>query len=68
MSNSGEAIILTNKISKGIVLRGYLSDDFSKLKIIKIDEKWAKRTIKIAIKNDESIGKAGALLLDHLIS
>ena len=40
----------------------------SKLKIIKIDEKWAKRTIKIAIKNDESIGKAGALFLDHLIS
>jgi DNA-binding transcriptional LysR family regulator len=40
----------------------------SKLKIIKIDEKWAKRTIKIAIKNEESIGKAGALLLDHLIS
>jgi len=40
----------------------------SKLKIIKIDEKWAKRSIKIAIKNDESIGKAGTLLLDHLIS
>ena len=40
----------------------------SKLKIIKIDEKWAKRSIKIAIKNDDSIGKAGALLLNHLIS
>ena len=34
-SNSGEAIILKNKTSKGIVLRGYLSSDFSKLEIIK---------------------------------
>ena len=34
-SNSGEAIILKNQTSKGIVLRGYLSNDFSKLKIIK---------------------------------
>jgi DNA-binding transcriptional LysR family regulator len=39
----------------------------SKLKIIKIDEKWAKRSIKIAIKNDDCIGKAGASLLNHLI-
>ena len=34
-SNSGEAIILKNQTSKGIVLRGYLSSDFSKLEIIK---------------------------------
>ena len=34
-SNSGEAIILKNNTSKGIVLRGYKSDDFSKLTIIK---------------------------------
>ncbi|MFL2884291.1 MAG: lipoprotein-releasing ABC transporter permease subunit [Candidatus Pelagibacter sp.] len=34
-SNSGEAIILKNETSKGIVLRGYQSDDFSKLEIIK---------------------------------
>ena len=40
----------------------------SKLKTINIDEKWAERSIKIAIKNDDSIGKAGALLLNHLIS
>ena len=32
-SNSGEAIILKNQTSKGIVLRGYLSNDFSKLEI-----------------------------------
>ena len=34
-SNYGEAIILKNETSKGIVLRGYQSDDFSKLEIIK---------------------------------
>ena len=34
-SNSGEGIILKNETSKGIILRGYLSDDFSKLEIIK---------------------------------
>ncbi|MDC3125893.1 lipoprotein-releasing ABC transporter permease subunit [Candidatus Pelagibacter sp.] len=34
-SNSGEAIILKNETSKGIVLRGYLTNDFSKLEIIK---------------------------------
>jgi lipoprotein-releasing system permease protein len=33
-SNSGEAIILKNNTSKGIVLRGYLSDDYSNLDII----------------------------------
>ena len=33
-SNSGEAIILKNQTSKGIVLRGYLSDDFSKLETL----------------------------------
>ena len=34
LSNSGEAIILKKDISKGIVLRGYKENDFSKLKII----------------------------------
>ncbi len=33
-SNSGEAIIIKKDISKGIVLRGYSKNDFSKLKII----------------------------------
>jgi lipoprotein-releasing system permease protein len=33
-SNSGEAIILTNNKSKGIVLRGYKNDEFSNLEII----------------------------------
>ena len=31
-SNSGEAIILKNNTSKGIVLRGYQSNDFSKFR------------------------------------
>ncbi len=34
-SNSGEAIILKNNTSKGIVLRGYQSKEFSNLTIIK---------------------------------
>ncbi len=33
-SNSGEAIIIQRNISKGIVLRGYSQNDFSKLSII----------------------------------
>ena len=36
-SNSGEAIIMKNKTSKGIILRGYTSNDFPKLKIINND-------------------------------
>ena len=35
LSNSGEAIVLKNNTSKGIILRGYLGNDFSKLEIIK---------------------------------
>ncbi len=34
LSNSGEAIIIDKKNSKGIVLRGYLSNDFPQLEII----------------------------------
>jgi lipoprotein-releasing system permease protein len=34
LSNSGEAIILKNNTSKGIILRGYLSNDYSNLDII----------------------------------
>ena len=35
LSNSGEAVIIQKDISKGIVLRGYSKEDFSKLEIIK---------------------------------
>ena len=35
LSNSGEAIMIKSDISKGIVLRGYANDDFSKLELVK---------------------------------
>ena len=53
-SNSGEAIILKNETSKGVVLRGYLSDDFSKLEIIR-NEKFKGDNINLD-KNSISIG------------
>jgi len=31
LSNSGEAVIIHNTYTKGIILRGYLKDDFKKL-------------------------------------
>ena len=34
LSNSGEAIMIKNKTSKGLVLRGYLSNDFPKLELV----------------------------------
>jgi len=34
-SNSGEAIIISKDYTKGLVLRGYNNDDFSKLEIVK---------------------------------
>ena len=34
LSNSGEAIIIKNNVTKGIVLRGYTGKDFSNLEII----------------------------------
>ena len=54
-SNSGEAIIIQRNISKGIVLRGYTQNDFSKLKIIN-DESFVgdRNNLK---KNYISIGK-----------
>ena len=61
-SNSGEAIILKNKSSKGIVLRGYDSNDFSSLAIIK-NEKF-KGTKSKLIKNSISIGSELSFSLD----
>ena len=55
LSNSGEAIIIKKDTSKGIVLRGYSTDDFSKLKIIK-DETFIGNRNNL-IKNYISIGK-----------
>ena len=55
LSNSGEAIILKSDTSKGILLRGYNSSDFSKFKIIK--NKIDIGNNKILSKNHISIGK-----------
>mgnify|MGYP007000160361 CR=1 len=53
-SNSGEAIILKNNTSKGIVLRGYLTNEFPNLAIIKNDKLKGNR-LKLN-KNSISIG------------
>jgi len=53
LSNSGEAIILKNNASKGIVLRGYKINDFSDLEIIK-NKKFKGNTS--LFKNSLSIG------------
>ena len=62
LSNSGEAIIINNDISKGIVLRGYSSQDFSKLEIIK--DKTFIGDRNNLIKNYISIGKELSFILD----
>ena len=54
-SNTGEAIIIQKDISKGVVLRGYTKEDFSKLKIIK--DKTFIGDRNNLIKNYISIGK-----------
>ena len=53
-SNSGEAIILKNSTSKGIVLRGYKDSEFSKLDIINNDK--FKGNKSSLINNSISIG------------
>ena len=35
LSNSGEGIIIKGEVTKGIILRGYSKEDFSKLEIVK---------------------------------
>ena len=61
-SNSGEAIILKNKTSKGIVLRGYLSNDFSKLDIIR-NKNFKGNKLNLN-KNSISIGNELSFSLD----
>ena len=55
LSNSGEAIIIKSETSKGIVLRGYANDDFSKLELVKNKNFLGKRDN--LSKNFISIGK-----------
>ena len=54
-SNSGEAIIIKTNTSKGILLRGYESNDFSNLKIFEYDHSLGNN--EILAKNYISIGK-----------
>ena len=61
-SNSGEAIILKNNTSKGVVLRGYQAKDFSNLTIIKNDK--FKGNNSILDKNFISIGNELSFSLD----
>ena len=61
LSNSGEAIILKNNTSKGIVLRGYENNDFSKLEIIENDK---FKGNKLLLKDFISIGNELSFALD----
>ncbi|MDC0328202.1 ABC transporter permease [Candidatus Pelagibacter sp.] len=55
LSNSGEAIIISKDYTKGLVLRGYSSEDFSKLEVVKT-ENFIGQSNQL-IKNSISIGK-----------
>jgi len=54
-SNTGEAIIISKDYTKGLLLRGYSENDFSKLDIIK-KKNFVGKSNKL-IKNSISIGK-----------
>ena len=62
LSNSSEAIIIKEKNSKGILLRGYLEDDFSKLELIN-NKNFVGETKNLE-KNFISIGKELSFTLD----
>ncbi len=61
-SNDGEAILIKKDFTKGIILRGYSKEDFSKLEIIKNENFVGKRNN--LIKNNISIGKELSFALD----
>ena len=61
-SNSGEAIIIKSDKSKGILLRGYSTDDFSKLEMINKDTFIGKKND--LVNNNISIGKELSFTLD----
>jgi lipoprotein-releasing system permease protein len=62
LSNSGEAIIIKSDVSKGILLRGYKNNDFSKLKIF--NNKLFESSNDILPKNYISIGKELSFAFD----
>jgi len=61
LSNTGEAVIIHNSYTKGIILRGYLKDDFKKLRVINNDNFFGKKSISY---NHISIGKELSFILD----
>ncbi len=62
LSNSSEGIIIREKNSKGVVLRGYLKEDFSKLELINNENFVGKN--KDIEKNSISIGRELSFNLD----
>ena len=61
LSNSGEAVIIHDSYTKGIILRGYLKDDFKKLKVIKNKNFFGNKSLAF---NHISIGKELSFILD----
>ncbi len=61
LSNTGEAVIIHNSYTKGIILRGYLRDDFKKLNVIKNNNFLGSKIISY---NHISIGKELSFILD----
>ena len=54
LSNDGEAVILNKNSTKGVLLKGFLSEDFSKLNVLQNDNFFGFRTLN---ENEISIGK-----------
>ena len=61
LSNSGEAVIIHNSYTKGLILRGYLRDDFKKLQVIKNENFYGNNSITY---NHISIGRELSYILD----
>ena len=64
-SNSGEAIVINKDYTKGLVLRGYNSEDFSKLDVVKKGN--LDGNPNNLIKNNISIGKKLSFNLNLII-
>ena len=61
LSNTGEAVIIHNSYTKGIILRGYLRDDFKKLKVVNNENFFGNKSIRY---DHISIGKELSFILD----
>ncbi|MDA9616158.1 lipoprotein-releasing ABC transporter permease subunit [Candidatus Pelagibacter sp.] len=62
LSNSGEAIVISKDYTKGLVLRGYSSKDFSKLNVVKKENLIGESNQ--LLRNSISIGKELSFNLD----